>query len=171
MTAAQNQSSTTENETTNGRVLIIFILICLTSLRVAIWTSSTILLFLAYGRERVVREHLRIVKFKPQLVVSNGDVLWHKTLEHFLIGSLIWMPLSMALLVLVWKFLPEPDRVATQQGTYSSWGLLAVVFLFFTAFLVPLKFTLLIAPLAIAALLFYARISARPVPHSKPPRP
>lgn len=161
MAAPQNQSSTAQNETTNGRVLIIFILICLTALRIAIWTSNTILLWLAYGRERVAREHLHIVKIKPQLVVSNGDVLWHKTFEHFLIGSLIWIPLSMAVFLLVWKFLPEPDRVATQQGTYSSWSILAVIFLFFTAFLVPLNFTLLIAALAIAALLISAWTSAR----------
>ena len=166
MTTPQDQLSTTQNKTTNGRVLIIFILICLTALRIAIWTSSTILLCLAYGRARVAREHLHIVKFKPQLVVSNGDVLWHKTFEHFLVGSLIWMPLSMAVFLFVWKLLPQSDRAATQQGIHASWSLVLVIFLFFTAFLVPLKFTLLFAPLAIAALLISAWISAPAIPHS-----
>ena len=160
MAKLEAQSTRARNAMTNSRVLVIFVLICLTSLRIAIWTASTIILWLVYGRERVARELVHIAKFKPELA-SNGEVLWHRTFELFLIGQLIWISLSVAVLLLVWKLLPRPDRDATQQCAYSSWGLLAVIFLFFTAMLVPLKFILLITPLAIAALLISAWTSAR----------
>lgn len=160
--AVEGQLTTTRNEATNGRVLVIFVVICMTALRFAIWAASTIILWLVYGREQVAREHLQIVKIKPRLVVSNGDILWQRGFEHFLIGSLIWLSLSVALFMFVWRLLPQPYHKARQQGTYSGWSLLAAIFLFFATNLVSLKLILLIAPMVIAALVISARAIRQP---------
>jgi len=145
----------------NGRVLVLFMLICMTSLRIAIWGASKIILFQVYGSERVGREHLEIVKIKPRLVVSNGDILAHRGFEFFLIGQLIWLSLSVAVFLLVWRLLPKPYHNSMQQSTYSGWSIVVAVILFFAATIVPLKLILLIAPLAILALLISARASAQ----------
>lgn len=160
MTAPQNQS-TARIESLNGRVLVLFMLICMAALKIAIWGASKIILFQVYGSVRVAREHLEIVKIKPRLVVSNGDIVAQRGFEFFLIGQLIWLPLSVAVFLLVWRLLPKPYHDAMQQNTYSGWSVLVAIILFFTATLVPLKLILLIAPLAIAVIVLIARASTQ----------
>lgn len=163
MATPEVQATTARNEGMNGRVLVLFMLIFMTSLRIAIWGASKIILFQVYGSERVAREHLEIVRIKPRLVVSNGDILEQRGFEHFLIGQLIWLPLSIAVFLLVWGLLPKPYHNAMQQPTYSGWSVLAAIILFFAATIVPLKLILLIVPLAISALLISAWASARAI--------
>jgi len=143
LTAAQKESL-------NGRVLLLFICIALSTLRIGIWISNWIVLFWVYGRERVFREHLEIVKIKPLLVVSNGDVFGPLGFVHFLIAVILWMVLSISLLTFSWKLLPTPYHDSIKQGTYAGWSILAAITLFFTLNILPLKFALALALLVVA---------------------
>lgn len=156
-TAREGRLTSTQNESLNGRVLVIFIAIAMSMLRIGVWVASQIVLFQVYGRERVSREHLQIVKIKPRLVVSNGDVLWSRGFEHFLIVGAIWMTLTVLLFSLAWKLLPKPYHDAMQQGTYAGWSILTLIFLFFG--LLPLKMTLIIAVVTLVVVLSTARAS------------
>ncbi len=60
-----------QNESLNGRVLVIFIAIAMSMLRIGEWVASQVVLFQVYGRERVSREHLQIVKICFGAEVSN----------------------------------------------------------------------------------------------------
>jgi hypothetical protein len=94
------------------------------------------------------------------LLVSNGEVLWNKGFEHFLIGQTIWIPTTCFLLVLTRKLLPAPYHDALQQNkTYAGWRLAAAMFLFFAMAWFPLK---LILPLAAALLVVLLLDAARP---------
>jgi len=146
-----------QNESLNGRVLVIFIAIAMSMLRIGEWVASQVVLFQVYGRERVSREHLQIVKIKPRLVVSNGDVLWSRGFEHFLIVGTIWMTLTVLLFSLAWKLLPKPYHDAMQQGTYAGWSILTLIFLFFALGLLPLKLTLILAAVLLVVVLSTAR--------------
>jgi len=158
-TAREGRLTSTQNESLNGRVLVIFIAITMSMLRIGVWVASQVVLFQVYGRERVSREHLQIVKIKPRLVVSNGDVLWSRGFEHFLIVGAIWMTLTVLLFSLAWKLLPKPYHDAMQQGTYAGWSILTLIFLFFALGLLPLKMTLIIAVVTLVVVLSTARAS------------
>jgi hypothetical protein len=156
----QDRSTIKQHESLNGHFLVIFMVIAMSMFRIASWAAGRIILLLAYGRTRVSREHLELVKIKPQLLVSNGDVLWNKGFEHFLIGQTIWIPTTCLLLVLAWKLLPEPYHDAMQQNkTYVGWSLAAAILLFFAMAWFPLK---LILPLAAGLLVVLLLNAARP---------
>jgi hypothetical protein len=150
-----------QNESLNGRVLVIFIVIAMSMLRIGVWVASEVVLFQVYGRERVSHDHLQIVKIKPRLVVSNGDVLWSRGFEHFLMAGVIWMSLTILFFYLAWKLLPKPYHGAMQQGTYAGWSILSVIILFYALGLLPLKLTLVIAAVLLVVVLLTARASVR----------
>jgi hypothetical protein len=152
---------TKRNESMNGQVLVIFMVSALSMLRIAIWSASRIVLLQVYGRERVVREHLQLVKFKPQLVVSNGDALWGRGFEHYLIGVAIWLPSTILIFLTAWKLLPKAHHDAMQQGTYAGWAVLLAIFLFFGAGFLSLKLTLITAAVVLAVVIGTARFSVR----------
>lgn len=158
---AQGRVTTNRNESLNGQILVIFMVSALSMLRIALWGASQIVLLEVYGRDRVTREHLKLVKFKPQLAVSNGDVLWGRGFEHYLIGMAIWLPSTILIFLVAWKLLPKAHHDAMRQGTYAGWAILLAIFLFFGANFLSLKLTLITAAVVLAVVIGTARLSIR----------
>ena len=88
--------------------LVVWSSVCLSVLRLSLETANRLILWHLYGYETVVRHHLTIVRVKPELVVSNGDVLKGWGFTHYLIGVSLWIPISTITLVLLFKYL-APD--------------------------------------------------------------
>jgi hypothetical protein len=151
--------NTKQSASLSGRVLVIWLVVTLSMLRIASWVSGQMLLIHAYGWERVSREHLQMARLKPLLVVSNGDVLPNSPFEHYLIGVAIWIPSAILLLVLVFKLLPQPYHEAMKGGPYAGWSILATIFLFFALNMLPLKLALLCSSILLAVLLLTVRAS------------
>jgi hypothetical protein len=61
--------------------LVVFVTIATALQRLCHEASKFILLVWTYGRDRVSAQHLSIVKYKPDLVVSNSDILSSKKLR------------------------------------------------------------------------------------------
>jgi hypothetical protein len=61
----QDRSTIRQNESLNGQFLAIFMVIAMSMFRIASWASGRIILQLAYGRTRVSRDHLELMKIKP----------------------------------------------------------------------------------------------------------
>jgi hypothetical protein len=101
---------------------------------------------------------LRITTTKPELVVSNGDVLYGKALRHYGFGVSIWLLSSVSLLVLFHSYvLPTRFRrelEGRRTNTVGAFGALWAIVLFF---LVPAWLPLGAAvALAVLSLLFAA---------------
>jgi hypothetical protein len=120
--------------------LVIWMAVATSTLRIAIWAAGEIVLWQAYGRERVVREHLSVTRMRPQLVVSNGDVLWGRSFYHYLISVAIWLPLSVSLLLSVYyRLVPNPIRQAFEvpKRKEESVPVVALLWMLVVFFLVP----------------------------------
>jgi hypothetical protein len=152
---------TKQSESLNGRVLVMWLVITLTVLRIASWVSGEILLIHAYGLERVSREHLQLKRLKPLLVVSNGNVLPTSPGVHYLIGVAIWIPSTILILALAFKLLPQPYHEAMRAGHPAGWSILLIIFLFFALNMLPLKMALLVASILLALLFLTARAFLR----------
>ena len=151
---------TKHSESLSGRVLVIWLVITLSMLRIASWVSGEILLLYVYGWKRVSREHLQLTRLKPLLVVSNGDVLPNSPFEHYLIGVALWLPSAVLLFLLTFRFLPQPYHEAMRGGTYASWSILLVILLFFALNMLPLKIALIGAFILLAVIFLTARMSS-----------
>lgn len=142
--------------------LVIFMAVTTSALRIAIWAGNEIMLWQVYGRERMAREHLRITRIKPKLVVSNGDILWGKGFYHFLISGLIWLPLAVGLLFLAYYILMPKWHQETLQNskeqTVNLVGLLWALALFFLiAGLLPLGASNVVSVSSVFLALIWAR--------------
>lgn len=101
----------------NSLWLVICLAVCTSVLRVSLETVDRGILRHAYGQERVAREHLRIVRAKPELVVSNGDVLPGLTFRRYLMIGVPWLAISFVSLALTYRFaLPRPEQERLLQG-------------------------------------------------------
>ena len=124
---AEQQLDETSATQARSAFLVIWVATVTGALRVAIWAASTITLWHVYGRATVIREHLRIIRVKPQLVVSNGDVLHCLGFYHYLLGIATWLPLGVGLLLLIYcKLLPKRLR-GTWQGKAQSVSVVALL--------------------------------------------
>ncbi|MGA2345554.1 MAG: hypothetical protein ABSF93_06080 [Candidatus Sulfotelmatobacter sp.] len=143
--------------------LVTFMAVAASSLRIAIWAANAITLWHLYGQATVDRDHLRIVKIKPQLVVSNGDVLRGIGGYHFFIGVIIWLPLTFALMSLIYyTLLPKRHREALQAKEQSQGGsAVAVIWALALPILVtavlPMWAALSVGAGSVAAALIWAR--------------
>lgn len=138
---------------------VIWIAVTVALLRLCIWISAEILLLRTYGRARVFSEHLHLVKIKPDLIVSNGDVLWGKGFQHFLISGVMWLPAALFAMIAISSLLPQWCRDGW-KGSERSIGGLGLVFglgLFFVIFLLPLPGALSLATLVVIGTLAWAR--------------
>jgi hypothetical protein len=149
--------NTKQSESLRGRVLVVWLVITLSMLRIAWWVSSQIILIHVYGWGRISRDHLQMAKLRPLLVVSNGDVLPTSPFIHYLIGLAIWIPSAVLLVVLAFKLLPQPYREAMKGGAYAGWSTVLAIILFFALIMLPLKLALLCACLLLAVLFLTAR--------------
>ena len=96
--------------------LIVVLAVATGMLRLSVMAADTLVLWRVYGRERVLREQLAITRTKPELVVSNGDVLHGHAFPHFAVGAAIWL-VATFLVVLTLYRLALPAKV---QRTLKS---------------------------------------------------
>ena len=85
--------------------LIIVMAVATAVLRLSIVSADTLVLWRAYGRAKVLREHLEITKAKPELVVSNGDVLRGLAFQRYLIAGAIWLATTLLVVLILYRFL------------------------------------------------------------------
>src|SRR5579863_5792388 len=95
--------------------LIIFMAVCTSTMRIANWAAGEITLLYFYGWAAVAHGHLHITRMKPQIVVSNGDVLPGIGFYHYSVGVVIWLPLAFGLMMLIYyKLLPKWQHAVMQ---------------------------------------------------------
>lgn len=139
--------------------LVICVAVAMAMLRLSIIAADAIVLSSVYGAA-VSRDQLRIVGRKPELLVSNGDVLHGWGFRHFVIAGGLWIIASFLLLLLCWRFLlPARFREATVRvhARTTSLGLVWVLSLFFLgAGVLPLGVALAFDALSLAAALWWA---------------
>jgi hypothetical protein len=142
--------------------LVIFMAVGASSLRIAIWAANEITLWYLYGWATVERDHLRIVKIKP-LVVSNGDVLRGIGGYHYFVGIAVWLPLTVALMSLIYyTLLSERHRKALQAKEQAQSGsagamLWAIALPILVAAVLPMWAALALAATSVVAALIWAR--------------
>lgn len=134
--------------------VVVFVTSATVLIRICISVADKILLSSIYGWRRLLAEHLTIVRDKPNMVVSNGDILYGKGFPHYLIVVALWIPSTVLLLSLLFRLLPVQEREAL-QGKYTVSGLTIpiVVALFFAIGLLPLTYSALLAVFVLATAL------------------
>jgi len=143
--------------------LVIFMAVAASSFRIANWAANQITLWYLYGWATVERDHLRIVKIKPQLGVSNGDVLRGMGGYHYFVGIAIWLPLTFGLMALIYyTLLPRQHRKALQAKEQTQGGsvvavLWAIALPILVAAVLPMWAALALAAASVAAALIWAR--------------
>lgn len=145
-------------------MLVIWMATATSALRIALWAANVITLWYLYGRTTVEHEHLRITKIKPQLVVSNGDVLRGIGGYHFLVGVAIRLPLTCGLLFLIYyALLPRQFQEVWERRPQKgqSSGTLALLWALALFFLVPGLLATAPAPAVAAVTVFAGLVRAR----------
>lgn len=152
--------------------MIVWASVVLSAMRFSLETSNRLILWQAYGWQKVQHEHLSIVRIKPQLVVSNGDILRSLGPLHFLYGIALWIPLTFAILVPLfkyatpnwWRRVSGATRWTPQPGAI---GIIALLIMFFAipGFLPPLP-ALSLGALATTAGLFWLRTGSQNITSS-----
>jgi hypothetical protein len=107
--------------------------------------SNWLILFYVYGRQRVIVDHLSLVRIKPQLVVSNGAVLRGLGPLHYLIGVSLWISTTLIVIFLITKYLGpawwnEVEGSQPRTGNIGWWirALLAIIMMVSIVGLLPL---------------------------------
>lgn len=145
--------------------LVTFMAVGTAALRLAIAAANQTVLWQVYGRERVAREHLSMVKIKPRLVVSNGDVLEGRGFYHYLIGVGIWLPLAVGLLFLIYYTVyPKRHREVFRVSGEQSVNFIAILWALALFFLVTGLLSFWPAMAVAAASGIAALIWARSIP-------
>jgi hypothetical protein len=161
-TAAAADAAVSIRKSVRSLWLVIFMAVCTASLRVSNWAASEITLLYLYGRATVAHDHLRITRMKPQLVVSNGDVLRGIGVYHYLVGVAIWLPLAIGLLLLIYyKLMPKwqqaimqvRERNQTVNATAMAW---ALALFFLVSGLLPMWAALALAAASVVAATIWA---------------
>jgi hypothetical protein len=85
-----------------------------------------------YGRNAVASRGLRIVDSKPNLKISNGDVLHGYGFTHFLIMAGTFVTVGILLLVVTRSLLPAPlrselDRLSDRKPDMPTPGLIPLI--------------------------------------------
>ena len=131
--------------------LVVFVTIATGLQRLCYEASNIILLVWIYGPDRVSAQHLSIVKHKPDLVVSNGDILYGKSFVLYLTGVVMWLTLTFILLPVAFRLLPERERNAMNRPSHLSLlTALTAVCLFFAIEGLPAMYSALVAAIALA---------------------
>ncbi len=140
------------------------------TLRFAMWAANQITLSYLYGSATVRHDHLRIVRVKPDLVVSNGDVLRGIGAYHYFVGVGIWLPAALGLAFLIDRFLlPEPCRMILRerqtQRSNDKASAMALLFALPMAFLVTVWLPEVTALALAAVVAAGALIGLRKIPY------
>lgn len=117
--------------------LIVFVAITGVAARLSVVLANTLILWRVYGRDRVAREHLQIMRDKPDLVISNGEVLRGFGFQHYLLAAGSWLVLScLAMLIVYRALLPQGvryilknshDNTPSRIGAVCALGLFLLV--------------------------------------------
>lgn len=108
--------------------LIIVMAVATAMLRVSMALANAVVLWRVYGHARVVREHLEITRIKPELVVSNGEVLYGFALGHYAIGGAIWLVTTFLAALILYRFLlPAGMRLILGTARSNTPGILAII--------------------------------------------
>lgn len=145
--------------------LVIAMSVCTAALRMAIWAANQLTLRYLYGSATVSRLHLRIVRVKPQLVVSNGDVLRGIGFYHYLVGVAVWIPLSVTLLLVIYyQLMPKGSRETIEvrppkgEQSTSPFALIWALALFFLVTgLLPIAAALAVSTISVMIALIWLR--------------
>lgn len=89
----------------DSAALILWASVVITMLRLSREAAAWLVLWQVYGWRTVAIEHLSLVRIKPELVVSNGDVLRGLGKIFYLYGVGIWLPSSVLVLTVITKHL------------------------------------------------------------------
>lgn len=137
-------------------LVISFMSVATAMLRLSIAAANTVVLWLRYGYGVVRRDHLTVMKIKPELVVSNGDVLYGTSFLHYGIGVTIWLLSSTSLLLVLYKCaFPKRFRLELESSRANTVGAVGALWAIGLFFLVPGLFPLGAAMmLALLSLLF-----------------
>lgn len=142
--------------------LVVFMAVATSALRIAIESANWITLWYLYGRATVAHDHLRITRIKPQLVVSNGDVLRGIGFYHYLVGVAIWLPLAVGLMMLIYyTLLPKRHQEVLQrkeqtQGVRAVSIIWVLALFFLVTGLLPIWLALAVAAASVVAALIWA---------------
>ena len=142
--------------------LVIFMAVGTSTLRIANWAADEITLLYFYGWPAVAHGHLHITRMKPQIVVSNGDVLPGIGFYHYSVEVVIWLPLAFGLITLIcYTLLPKWQlafmRVRERNQRVSAVVLVWVLALFFlVSGLLPMGDAMALAAASVAAALIWA---------------
>jgi hypothetical protein len=115
MSSAPAPDAAATRESVRSVWLVIFMAVCTSTLRIASWAAGEITLLYFYGWAAVARGHLHITRMKPQIVVSNGDVLPGIGFYHYSVGVVIWLPLAFGLMMLIYYTLMPKWQQAVMQ--------------------------------------------------------
>ena len=108
--------------------LIIVMAVATAMLRVSMLLANTIVLWHVYGRARVLREHLEITKIKPELVVSNGEVLYGLAFGRYAIGAACWLVTTVLAALILYRFLlPAGLRETLRSAPSNAPGIIATI--------------------------------------------
>lgn len=148
----------------DSAALILWASVAITMLRVSLEAAAWLVLWQVYGWRTVARKHLSLVRIKPHLVVSNGDVLHGLDQIHYLYGVGIWLSSTTLILILLTKYL-APRWVAQasrEQRRMRPRALGVVVALSVFAAIgraLPLRPAVMVGTLATAASTWWLRNS------------
>lgn len=161
--AASHMPSLFRRTDSDSAAIIVWASVALTVLRLSLEASNRLILWQVYGRRAVVANHLWLVRAKPELVVSNGDVLRGFGPIHYFYGVALWIPATIAVLVLLVRYAaPRWWREASanpRKMKPGAIGVVATLLMFFTIPGLPLVQALTLGGLAAMAGLWWLRNS------------
>jgi hypothetical protein len=154
---SDTEAAATKNS--GSAALVVFVTVGTILARLSFEASSIILLVWTYGRDRVHGEHLRIVKYKPDMLVSNGDVLYGKGSALYLMCLVIWLASFIVIFLLAVRMLPPGERNALERPSKTlPPATVIAVGLFFALGRLPLTYSALLAACALAGAFAWAWI-------------
>lgn len=137
--------------------LIICMAVATAALRLSIVLANTLVLWRVYGRARVLREHLRITSSKPELVVSNGDVLRALAFQRYVTGVVIWLVISFLVMAMLHRLVLPPGlqrmlkhAKANRPGSLGTLWALGLFLLVGAVLPLPAALTLALVSLVVA---------------------
>ncbi len=146
--------------------MIVWSSVTFSAMRLSSEVAKRLTLWYLYGVSTVAHDHLSIVRVKPKLVVSNGDVLKGWGPFHFLIGISLWLPTAFVVLTVLFKYVTpqwwqeqSKNRGGTSPGAI---GMAAMLIMFFCIpGLLDLIPALSLGLVAAVLGLFWLRVSVR----------
>lgn len=148
----------------DSAAIIVWASVALTVLRLSLEASNRLILWQVYGWRTVSANHLSLVRVKPELVVSNGDVLRGFGPIHYLYGVALWIPTTIAILILLGRYAAPRwwKQASANPRTMrpGAIGIAATLFMFFAIpGLLPLRSALSLGALAAVSGLWWLRNS------------